>query len=104
MKNKRPQHRAFIHNGSILYHLFPLSIPVVLSCHPFRVRNLGETITGGYASLTPGYYHITPDGVSEWIPSGSNNEKDARVARLYGSSYCKSINYMCLSVSICGSL
>ena len=27
-------------------------------------------LSGGYASLTPGYYHITPDGVSVRIPDG----------------------------------
>ena len=32
------------------------------SCHPFRVEIMGGFATGGYASLTPGYYHITPTG------------------------------------------
>ena len=53
---------------------------------------MGGSVTGGYASLTPGYYHITPYGVSEWIPDGISAVETAdsvvsaaRVARLYTS-------------------
>ena len=29
---------------------------------PFQGEDYGGTPTGGYAALTPGYYHITPTG------------------------------------------
>ena len=32
---------------------------------PVPGEYIGWHVTGGYASLTPGYYHITPNGVSE---------------------------------------
>ena len=50
---------------------------------PFQGEVLCCCFTGGYATLTPGYYHITPYGVSIRIPPGSYNDKDARIARLY---------------------
>ncbi|MBR5737989.1 MAG: hypothetical protein IKX90_05425, partial [Verrucomicrobia bacterium] len=37
---------------------------------PVPGEYMGRHVTGGYASLTPGYYPITPDGVLEWIPDG----------------------------------
>ena len=38
----------------------------------------GGSVTGGYASLTPGYYHITPDGVSVRIKTPAYRGKVCR--------------------------
>ena len=39
---------------------------MVLSCHPFRVGIRVGSVTGGYASLTPGYHRLTRSGLIEW--------------------------------------
>ena len=50
---------------------------VVLSGHPFRVRIMGGSATGGYASLTARLLSNHPVGVSEW-----RREKKTRGSRV----------------------